>query len=138
MRSCCGRMSNFAVTCSASWRRPATPAGGRRFTRAPRRYLSSASGRQSSQERPCTPALRLPAESLLARQRHSVSVVKKRSANKRLLQFSKLLEFLAAPRAFVEYMLPGALQIFGRPALATRVGAFNLREVSGQFGMPVL
>ena len=35
-------------------------------------------------------------------------------------------------------MLPGALQILGRPALATRVGAFNFREVSGKFGMPVL
>lgn len=60
------------------------------------------------------------------------------SANKRLFQFSQLLEFLAAPGAFLEYMLPGALQIFGRPALATRVGAFDFREVSGKLGMPVL
>jgi len=67
-----------------------------------------------------------------------VCVVKERSANKRLFEFSELLEFLAAPGAFVEYMLPGALQILGRPALATRVGAFDFREVSGKFGMPVL
>ena len=38
----------------------------------------------------------------------------------------------------MEHMLPGALQIFWRPALATRVGAFDFREVSGKLGMPVL
>lgn len=38
----------------------------------------------------------------------------------------------------MQHVLAGALQVIGRPLLATRVGAFNFGEIGRQFRMAVL
>src|SRR5579872_4596347 len=157
MNSCCALMSGCAATCSTSWTRRATRAGGRKSIPARQRSFPSISGQLPGQYphagRPNSRA------KILSTERHGANRARRNPKgdcndlcsfvsavvntfrelpHERPLQFSQLLKLLAAPGALLEHVPPGALQVFRGMELAAGVGALNFGQIGGKFRVPVL